>query len=45
MRITDFPYDPTAMRHSLISIVIMHHSKNVTPKMKKIKRILTKYEA
>ena len=36
MRITDFPYVLTAMRHSPISIVIMHHSKNITPKMKKL---------
>ena len=40
MRITDFPYVPTAMRHSSISIVIMHHSKNVTPKMKKLSEYL-----
>ena len=31
MRITDFPYVSTAMRHCSISIVITDHSKNPFP--------------
>ena len=40
MKITDFSYVLTAMRHSPISIVIMHHSTNITPKMKKLSEYL-----